>query len=74
MSKPSGMGLYQDRGPYHVFLFDGFFCDEDNGYVRLDGISCEELDVLLSIAERQENMDMVIRPYARDVSPEDEVR
>ena len=64
----------QDRGPYRVFLFDGFFRDNNNGRVRFDGISYEELDVILSIAERQEDVDMVIMPYARGVSPEEDGR
>lgn len=53
---------------YHVFLFNGFFCDEDNECVRLDEIVREELDTLISIIERQgpqDTVDMVIRPYRK---------
>lgn len=52
---------------YTVFLCNGPFCDETAENIRLEGVHSDELNVLLSIAGRQPYIDIVVRPYAREV-------
>ncbi len=47
---------------FSLYLFDGCFTDETAGCIRLDGVTSEELSVLLALLWRQTDMDMVIRP------------
>lgn len=51
---------------YSVFLYNGPFDDESYQDVSLENVSRYEIDVLISLAERQEAMDIVIRYHARE--------
>ena len=49
-----------------MFLYDGPFDDESYQGVSLEKVSRDEIGVLISLAERQKAMDIVIRYHARE--------
>ena len=62
----SSMYSESDKPVYSVFLYDGPFDDESYQGVSLEKVSRDEIGVLISLAERQEAMDIVIRYHARE--------
>ena len=48
---------------YDVFVCDGKFHDEDVAYIKFEMVSREEVDSLISLAERQACMDVVVRGW-----------
>lgn len=53
-----------DQPVYSVFLFNGPFNDESSPCISLEKVRREEIGALISLAERQKAMDIVIRYHA----------
>lgn len=51
---------------YSVFLVNGQFYDDSAQYIRLDNVEREEINTLLSLAERQKAMDIVLRHHSQE--------